>query len=477
MGFAVAGQPFKVEVLMVNNSPVSILPKSIKLIAPANWKIDNNQQDLKHLQTNEKAEQNFKVTAPENAAYSQPYFGRISLQESQYQVQEKQYENLPWGAVALKVSASYLINNELIEIQMPVQVRQANLPYGYDKHTLKVAPAIAVNMQPKLGIIPKNSKIKIFNAQVVLVNNYDSVIKGMLTLKTPAGWKVEPSQIPFSFTKAGEKNNFSFKISLPAIEEKNYDLYAVATANSKTFTQGYDLINHRDLDQSVLYHPAVATVKGINVNVAPNLSIGYVMGVGDQVPVGLQQLGAKIQVLNTNDLSSGRLDQFDVIMIGTRAYSVRQDLHTYNQRLLDYAKNGGHLMVLFQTPEFVPERMAAFTAQLPGNSEEISEENSPVKILNANHRVLNYPNKITVKDFDNWVEQRGSKFFSKWDTAYVPIISTYDVGQPPQSGGWLMAKYGKGNYTYCAYSFHRQLPYAIEGAFRIMANLISYEKK
>ncbi|MEJ7827525.1 MAG: hypothetical protein WKF91_05000, partial [Segetibacter sp.] len=236
-------------------------------------------------------------------------------------------------------------------------------------------------------------------------------------------------------------------------------------------------ISHRDLDQAVLYHPAIATIRGIAVNVVPGLRIGYVMGVGDEVPAGLQQLGAKVQLLTTNDLSSGRLDQYDVVMIGTRAYAVRQDLNTYNQRLLTYAKNGGNLIVLFQTPEFVPGQMAPYTAELPGNSEEVSEENSPVKLLNVNHRVLNYPNKITSKDFDDWVEQRGSKFFSKWDTAYVPIISTQDVGQAPQKGGWLMAKYGKGNYTYCAYSFHRQLPYAVEGAYRIMANLISYGKK
>jgi hypothetical protein len=310
-----------------------------------------------------------------------------------------------------------------------------------------------------------------------LINNYDGTIKGELNLKVPPGWKVQPLQTPFIFTKAGEKNNFSIKVFLPAIEEKSYDIYAVATVDGKTYTEGYNLISHRDNDQVVSYHAAVATVKGINVNVVPDLNIGYVMGVGDEVPAGLQQLGAKVQLLNTTDLSSGRLDQYDVIMIGTRAYAVRQDLNIYNQRLLTYAKNGGHLIVLFQTPEFIPDRMAAYPAQLPGNSEEVSEEDSPVKFLNSNHRVLNYPNKITLKDFDNWVEQRGSKFFSKWDTAYVPIISTQDVGQTPQSGGWLMAKYGKGYYTYCAYSFHRQLPYAVEGAYRIIANLISYGKK
>jgi len=121
--------------------------------------------------------------------------------------------------------------------------------------------------------------------------------------------------------------------------------------------------------------------------------------------------------------------------------------------------------------------MAPYPAELPGNSEEVSEENSAIKIFNVHDRVLNYPNKITLKDFDNWVEQRGSKFWSKWNTNYVPIISTQDVGQSPQSGGWLMANYGKGYYTYCAYSFHRQLPSGVEGAFRIIANLISYGKK
>jgi len=466
MGFAVAEQPFKVEVLMVNNSTVTIQPKHIKLIAPANWKINNNQQDLKPMEANDKTEQTYIVTVLENTSFSQPYFTRKSLQENQYQLQDKQYENLPWSTPALKVSASYLINNELVEIQMPVQARQANLPYGYDRYTLKVAPAIAVNIRPKLGIIPKNSKVKSFTAQVELINNYDGTINGELTLKAPPGWEVQPVLTRFTFTKAGEKNNFSIKVSLPAIEEKSYDMHAMATVNGKTYTEGYDLISHRDNDQVVSYHAAVATVKGINVNVVPDLNIGYVMGVGDEVPVGLQLLGAKVQLLNTNDLSSGRLDQYNVIMIGTRAYAVRQDLNTYNQRLLTYAKNGGHLLVLFQTPEFVPDRMAAYPAQLPGNSEEVSEEDSPIKFLNSNHRVLNYPNKIALKDFDNWVEQRGSKFFSKWDTAYVPIISTQDVGQTPQSGGWLMA-----------YSFHRQLPYAVEGAYRIMANLISYGKR
>jgi LmbE family N-acetylglucosaminyl deacetylase len=476
-GFAVADRPFKIETELVNNSTVSMELKSFRLIAPTNWMIGASKQNLRPLQSGEKIAEIYNVTIPENADYSQPYFYRNSLEENQYLLKDQQFENLPWGTPAAKISAVYTVNNVEVELQTPVQSRQANLPYGYDQYTLKVAPAIAVNMKPGLGIIPVNKKIKSFDAQIELVNNYDSSIKGTLTVKVPDGWKAEPLETPFSFNRAGEKNNFNIKISMPAIAQKVYTIQAVATANNKAYTQGYDLITHRDLDQAILYHPAVAIIKGINVNVAPGIIIGYVMGVGDEVPRGLEQLGAKVQLLNTSDLATGALNKYDVIIIGTRAYAVRQDLNIYNQRLLEYAKTGGHLILLFQTPEFVPAPMAPFPASLPGNSEEVSEEDSPVKLLAPNHRVLNYPNKITSADFDHWVEQRGSKFFSTWDTAYVPIISTYDKGQAPQSGGWLMAKYGKGYYTYCAYAFHRQLPEGVEGAYRIMANLISYGRK
>jgi hypothetical protein len=201
------------------------------------------------------------------------------------------------------------------------------------------------------------------------------------------------------------------------------------------------------------------------------------MGAGDEVPAALQQLGAQLTLLTPADLAAGLFSRFDAIVIGTRAYAVRRDLHTHNPSLLAYAKNGGHLIVLYQTPEFVPGQMAPFPATLPGNAEEISEETAPVQVLATNHPVLSYPNKITAADFDNWVEQRGSKFFSEWNPAYTPILSSNDAGQKPQSGGWLMAKYGAGHYTYFAYSLHRQLPYGVPGAYRLLANLVSYGKK
>lgn len=477
MGFAVAGRPFDVRVVLLHNSPFSIEPKEVKLAAPEGWQIKSRQSEIKALTSNDKLEQSFVVTLPPKAAFSQPYFSRASIQESAYQVQEKQSENLPAGNPDLQVVLSYLINGELIEVRRPVLVRQSALPFGYNQYTLKVAPAIAVNLKPRSGIVPLNAGQKSFSTGVELINNFDSAIRGEVALKLPPGWKVQPEQTSFFFTKAGEKKPFNFTVTVPAIAPKEYTIEAVAKANGQSYTVGYDLISYRDLDQSVVYYPATMTVKGVEVNIVKGLRIGYVMGAGDDVPAALQQVGAQVQLLTAAELAAGKFGLFDAIIIGTRAYAVRPDLHTYNQSLLAYAKNGGHLIVLYQTPEFVPEQMAPYPAKLPGNAEEVSEEEATVRILAAGHPVLHYPNKITAADFENWMEQRGSKFFSEWDNAYTPILSSNDEGQTPQSGGWLMAKYGAGHYTYFAYALHRQLPYGVQGAYRLLANLVSYGKK
>ena len=200
------------------------------------------------------------------------------------------------------------------------------------------------------------------------------------------------------------------------------------------------------------------------------------MGIGDQVPQGIQQLGYEVTLLDERALATADLQQYDAIMTGTRAYAVREDLKTYNQRLQDYASNGGHLIVLYNTQELVPNQFAPVPGELTPRAEEVSEEDSPVDILAPGSPMLNFPNRITKADFEGWVEQRGSKFWSRGTAPTLPIIATYDKGQAPQQGGWLWAKTGKGHYTYFAYAFHRQLPYGVPGAYRLLANLLALGK-
>jgi hypothetical protein len=260
---------------------------------------------------------------------------------------------------------------------------------------------------------------------------------------------------------------------MPSIEDRLYEVRAVATVGGREYTEGFEALAFRDLETRHLYRPSAIGVRGIDVTIVPGLKVGYVMGIGDQVPDGIAQLGYGVTLLDERALATGDLGQFDAIVTGTRAYAVRQDLRTYNQRLLEYATAGGHLIVLYNTQELVPDQFAPFPGELTARAEEVSEEDSPVDILAPDAPVLNTPNRITKGDFEGWMEQRGSKFWSRWDPAYTAIIATYDTGQTPQPGGWLSARVGKGHYTYFAYALHRQLPYGVPGAYRLLANLLA----
>jgi hypothetical protein len=371
----------------------------------------------------------------------------------------------------------YEVGGVPLEIRRPVTRLEANLPYGYDIRMLAVVPAIALMLTPAHAVTPLGASSKTITLKVEVLNNRDAKTEGTLRLNVPAGWKVAPASKPFQFARAGERAVYAFDVSIPSLQLREYRLEAVASSGGRDYREGYTTLRHRDLETRYLYRDADASVRGIDVKVVPGLRVGYVMGIGDDVPSGLAQLGVDVQLLGEQELATADLGRFHAIVTGTRAYAVREDLKTYNRRLLDYVRDGGNMIVLYNTQELVPNLYAPYPGELPRNAEEVSEEDSPVEILAPDAPVLNTPNRITKADFDNWVEQRGSKFWSTWDPRYTALIATWDRGQPPQKGGWLHARHGKGHYTYFAYAFHRQLPYGVPGAYRLLANLLALNQQ
>jgi LmbE family N-acetylglucosaminyl deacetylase len=417
-----------------------------------------------------------RLTVPSDMPLTRPYFHRLSLSEARYAVEAASRPH-PWSVPPFVAAATYSVEGVRVAIRTPITRREPQLPYGLVTRELAVLPAIAVNVSPRRAIVPLSTRDKSVLVQVDLVNNAAGGSSGQLALKLPAGWTSRPASLPFSFTRPAEKATYRFIVRPGVIDGRDYQIEAIATVHGKEFTTGYEVIEHRDLETRYLFHDAIVRVRGIDVRIAPGLKVGYVMGVGDEVPAGIMQLGVQVRPLEAQDLASGDLSQYDAIVTGTRAYAVRDDLRTSNRRLLDYVQNGGNLVVLYNTPaEFDPNAFAPYPAQLPRDAEEVSEEDSPVTILAPARPEFTTPNAIGTADFDGWVEQRGSKFFSQWDRAYTPMIETHDQGQAPQRGGWVTATYGKGHYTYFAYAFHRQLPYGVPGAYRLLANLLSLGK-
>ena len=481
LGPLVPGHAFEIRVTLTNRGRIGIVPVEMTVSKTPNSVLTTAiVGSLAPLSYNESLPIRFVAHVADAAAPStRPYFARSSIADTRYTLDDASQFGQPASTPMAVALARYEVAGMAgvgVEARAIVRRREAKLPYGYEMRELGIVPALALTVSPSSAIIPLAAATRTIDVQVEVVNNVEGRNSGSLTLRLPAGWRSEPAAHALAFTGAGERVVRHFDVTTAVLADRTYQVSAVATAGGREYTQGYDLIDHRDLEPRYLYRPAVSAVRGVDVKVAPGLTIGYVMGVGDQVPAGIAQLGYAVTLLGPNELAEGTLKRFDAIVTGTRAYAVREDLKTYNQRLLDYLKDGGNLVVLYNTQEFVPDRFAPFPAKLPSSAEEVSEEDSPVEILAPDQQVLNWPNRITKADFDGWVEQRGSKFFSEWDAAYTPMIATWDKGQAPQKGGWVSARYGTGTYTYFAYAFHRQLPYGVPGAYRLLANVLALGK-
>jgi hypothetical protein len=213
----------------------------------------------------------------------------------------------------------------------------------------------------------------------------------------------------------------------------------------------------------------------VDVKVAEGLRVGCITGSGDDVPSSLESLGIHATFLTPNEVATGDLSKYNVILLGVRAYAAREELKTYNSRLLDYVKNGGVMIVQYNTQEY-DHNFGPYPYVMGPFAEEVTDEASKMDILDPKNPVFLWPNPITPRDFEGWVEERGSKFLKSWDPHYDALLSTQDEGQEPQKGGLLYTRYGKGVYIYNAYAFYRQLPEGVPGAFRIFANMVSLPK-
>lgn len=480
MAAPVPGQSFEVRARLANRGRREIAPAEVTLETLAGWTASPAGESgiAASVAAQQLLARRFTVQVAADAPIStRPYFQRAGLQESRYTIADQAPFGRAASAPPVVAVARYVVEGSPVTVREVVKRREAKLPYGDVLREVRSVPRVGVTVSPGAAVIPLASATKRVELTVDVVHNAEEATTGSVALTLPAGWTSTPTQQSFAFARAGERASYRFTVAVPSIDAKPYRVDAVATAAGRSYREGYEVIDQRDLEVRYLYRPSTVEVRGIDVTVPAGLKVGYVMGVGDQVPQGLQQLGAQVTLLGERELASADLTSFDAIMTGTRAYAVREDLKTYNQRLLDYVKNGGNMIVLYNTAELVPNQFAPFPAENPRNSEEVSEEDSPVTILAGTHQAFTWPNRITRADFDGWMEQRGSKFFSTWDTAYTPMISTFDKGQKPQEGGWLTARVGTGTWTYFAYALHRQLPYGVPGAYRITANLISLGKR
>ncbi len=471
----IPGQKLGVKVHAVSQSSAQVKLEQIKIQAAdgKDWGIKSASETGGDLTTGKPVDARFDLSVPENATLTRPYFSRPDIEQSYYDISDMRYLNWPLPPYPLEAWAEFRYQDVPVRIAKVVQSSKRVSGLGEVLEPLVVGPAVSLSISPRAGIVPLTAKT--FQLTTSVHSNMKSPGKGTVKLDLPSGWTSRPTTAEFSSTADGDEQSVTFEVMPSSLSEKAYRITAVAETGGKEYREGYELTGYPGLRPYYLYRPSVLRTSGVDVKVAEGLNVGYIMGSGDDVPASLEALGIHVNFLAPNDVATTDLSRYNVILLGVRAYAAREELKTYNSRLLDYVKNGGVVIVQYNTPEY-DHNFGPYPYVMGGNPEEVTDEASKVDILDPKNPIFLWPNPITQRDFEGWVEERGSKFLKSWDSHYTALLSTQDDAQEPQKGGLLYARYGKGVYIYNAYAFYRQLPEGVPGAFRLFANMISLPK-
>jgi LmbE family N-acetylglucosaminyl deacetylase len=470
---AYPGQTFTLTASLYNRGALRLDVDEIALSLPSGWHAEAIKKDLKPLGKDDSASVQFRVTVPTDATYTRPYWYREDPQsEASHRILDHRYLTLPLPPAPLKARACYRLGQLKGEVQSVVQVKYVDPLYGQELRPLAVGPAISVEINPPVRILVAGQTDAI-QVQVGVRSNVAGPAKARLKLEVPAGWRFEPPFQEVTLTNGGELSSFKFKVMPGRIGQGSYEVRAVAEHDGKIYSDGFAVVARRDIGAFYHYRPALQRISAIEVKLPRRLKVGYVMGAGDQIPEVLMQIGVDVDLISQSELIGGNLYRFDAIVLGIRAYDVRSDVRDNNRRLLEYVARGGTLIVQYN------QNVAAFNAgrytpyPATASNARVSAEDAPLEILDPKDSVFNYPNRITRRDFDGWVQERGTYFMSKWDERFKPLLESHDPGEQKLLGGLLRAQYGRGVYIFTGYAFFRQLPAGVPGAIRLFVNLLS----
>jgi LmbE family N-acetylglucosaminyl deacetylase len=465
---AVPGQSFGVQVQVVGGTEVPVTVTKVSLVRADGAAQD---QEVKELLKKDKAYGEVKqVTLSDSEPVTQPPFARASAEQAYYDVKDPAMRNasLPLPALTAWVTVDY--DGVAIRLGQVVQTLHRMTGQGTVYEPLVVAPAISVAVSPAAGVVPLTEKTLTVTARVR--SNVKGAAAGTVKLELPQGWTAAPERAEFSLAKDGDEEEVRFVVTPGKMTETAYTMTAVATFAGREYREGYKTAGYAGLLPENLYRPATYQARGVEVKIAPGLRVGYLPGTGDEVQASLENLGVHATTLTMADVAGGKLSGYDVVVLGVRAYAAHPGLAAANAQLLNYAKNGGLVIVQYNTNQI---DLGPYPVAL-GDAEKVVDERSPVRLLEPQSAVLSWPNRITEQDFDGWVEERGHSFMESWDPQYQAPLETHDPGQDPQKGGLLVAKTGKGAYVYLAYALYRELPEGVPGAYRLFANLLSLGK-
>lgn len=463
--FSNPGESMDLNLEAVNRSNADIVLESVSVNGE---KLLIESADLKD---NELFEKQLKITIPTTTNYTSPYWLMEKGTLGTYTVTDSELIGKPETPRAYKATFNLQFDGVNIPITKNVSYKYGRPDKGEIYQPFEIVPKATSMLKDKVLIFSDGTPKQI----PVTVKAHKDHVSGNVRLEIGDGWILDSATQPFSIEKKGDEQTLVFTLTPPATENETY-LTSIVSIDGENISKELVTIAYDHIPTQTVLMPSEAKVVRLDIQKAGQ-HIGYIMGAGDDVPTSLEQIGYTVHIINPTDIDENSLGKYDAVVLGIRAYNVVDELSFKQRYILEYAKNGGTVIVQYNTAgrwadQF--ENIAPYDLQI--SRDRVTNENSEVKIIAQDHELVNYPNKISSNDFNGWVQERGLYFPDSWSKEFTPILEMKDEGEKATKGSLLIAPYGEGHYIYTGLSFFRELPAGVPGAYKLFSNMLSVGK-
>lgn len=399
---------------------------------------------------------------------SQPYWLKQPMQQGYFEVNDLQLIGKPENEASINCVVDLRWGSHVISFQLPVRYKFTDPVKGELQWPLEVVPPVSIQPEEAVQLVtPENSQVK-GQVQVSGMSTQTGLKPEMISLKKIKG-SVNPPTLPP--LQKGQLENFDYVLA--AKEKSDTILLGVSLSNGNRVNTTTTLIRYDHIPPITYFKTAAVYTRNFPVRIAGK-EIGYIPGAGDKIPEGLKQLGYSITMLDENHLATLPLQQFDAIITGVRAHNTQDWLNKYYEKIMTYVEQGGNYVVQYNTSNQigpVKAKIGPYPFAITRN--RITDQEAAVVFLEPSHPIFNFPNRISQQDFLGWVQERS--IYHGLDTTgkLQALLSMADPDEKPDTGSLLVARYGKGWFTYTGLSFFRQIPAGVPGAYRLLANLLA----
>jgi LmbE family N-acetylglucosaminyl deacetylase len=458
------GQTAAIKLEAINRSNVPVTLQEVRFPNTG----ESNKIDAA-LPSNELVTKDVSSSIPNDAPYSQPYWLRKRGTVGTFAVEDQKLIGSPENPPALPVDIVLQVDGQELRYIVDTKYRAADAVAGELPRPLVIAPPAFANVLDSVFVFPTNQPKPVS----VRVTAAAGPAKGEVKLAVPHGWEVSPPSIPVDLKAANAETVATFDVKPPNQNDEG-TLQAVVSIDGRDYSLERVRISYPHIGVRTLMPPAQAKLVRADIRKKGEW-IGYIPGAGDDVPESLRQIGYSVKILSEPEITAKNLAQFSAVVLGIRAYNTQDRISNWLPEVFAYVKEGGIAIAQYNTlADLKTNQYGPYPLEI--SRDRVTDENAQVRVLAPNNSLMNFPNKITPKDFDGWVQERGLYFPNKWDPAWTPILSCNDPNEKPLDGGLLVAKSGKGFFVYTSYSWFRQLPAGIPGAYRLFANMLSLGK-